>query len=203
VSSFRRASQFQKDKRMRRQVLLRFAVAAVVFLLLTGHSPYKQWYVYRAKHLIIVASEADPKAFRLADKIAQAIVRQMPESHAVAATAQTPVEIARLLRSHQLPIALLRESDAWAAYKGEGVFKREGPLPLRSLATFPPYVLATLDDFPAQHAPRIAGALADLKSDGDVALSQSSESRSSIPLHPGIGDRNMAPAESPPTTSTH
>jgi len=191
---------------MRRQVLLRFAVAAVGFLLLSGHSPYKQWYVYRAKHLIIVTSEADPKAFALADKIAKTIVAQMPESHAVAATAQTPVEISRLLRSHQLPIALLRESDAWAAYKGEGVFKREGPLPLRSLATFPPYVLATLEDFPAQHAPRIAGALAAFKSDGEVAVSQSSESRSSIPPHPGIAgdtqDPNLAPAESPSITST-
>ena len=192
---------------MRRQVLLRFAVAAVGFLLLSGHSPYKQWYAYRAKHLIIVTSEADPKAFPLADKIAKTIVAQIPESHAVAATAQTPVEIIRLLRSHQLPIALLRESDAWAAHEGKGVFKREGPLPLRSLATFPPYVLATLEDFPAQHAPRIARALADFESDGGGAVSQSSESRSSIPPHPGIAgdtqDPNRAPAESPFRTSTH
>jgi hypothetical protein len=192
---------------MRRQVLLRFAVAAVGFLLLSGHSPYNQWYVYRAKHLIIVTSEADPKAFPLADKIAKTIVAQMPESHAVAATAQTPVEIARLLRSHQLPIALFRESDAWAAYKGEGVFKREGPLPLRSLATFPPYVLATLEDFPAQHAPRIARALTGFKSDGEVAVPQSGESRSSIPPHPGIAgdtqDPDMASPESPSITSTH
>jgi hypothetical protein len=192
---------------MRRQVLLRVAVATVGFLLLSGHSPYKQWYVYRAQHLIIVTSEADPKAFPLADKIAKTIVAQMPESHAVAATAQTPVEITRLLRSHQLPVALLREDDAWAAYKGEGVFKREGPLPLRSLASFPPYVLTTLDDFPAQHAPRIAKALTDFKSDGEVAVPQSSERRSSIPPHPGIAAdtqaANMAPAESPSVTSTH
>ena len=191
---------------MRRQVLLRFAVAAVGFLLLSGHSPYKQWHVYRATHLIIVTSEADPQAFPLADKIAKTIVAQVPESHAVAATAQTPVEITKLLRSHQLRIALLHESDAWAAYKGEGVFKRQGPLPLRSLATFPPYVLSTLEDFPAQHAPRIARALADFKNDGEAAVSQSSGRRSSIPPHPGIAgdtqDPNMAPAESSSVTST-
>jgi hypothetical protein len=190
---------------MRRRVLLRFAVAAAGILLLCGHSPYKQWYVYRATHLIIVAVEADLKALPLADKIAKAIAAQMPESHAIAATAQTPMEIARLLRSHQLPIALLHENDAAAAYRGEGEFKREGPLALCSLAVLPPYVLATLVDFPAHHAPRIAKALAELGNDGEAALLLRAKSRSSIPRHPAIagdtGDPGKAPAVSPPGAS--
>ena len=44
---------------MNRRHALRLSVAAVATLLLSGHTPYGQWVVYRKKHLLIGCHKAD------------------------------------------------------------------------------------------------------------------------------------------------
>jgi hypothetical protein len=39
-------------------------------VLLPGHSPYRQWYAYRANHLVVVTDESRPGALQVADAVA-------------------------------------------------------------------------------------------------------------------------------------
>jgi len=44
-----------------RRRALRLSVGAAAALLLSGHTPYRQWVVYRKKHLLIGCHKADPE----------------------------------------------------------------------------------------------------------------------------------------------
>src|SRR5262245_50614228 len=96
-----------------------------------GHSPYRQWQVYRKSRLLIVTSAAEPTSYSLGEAVATVLARHMPESRALAVRAADSVEIVKLLGSDQLDLALLTVADARAAYEGAGRFAAEGALPLR------------------------------------------------------------------------
>ena len=95
-----------------------------------------QWYVFRANHLIIVTGDTGPGAFALAEAVAATIAAHLPESKAMAARAQTPVDVVMLLQSNQLQVALLSADDAVEASSGGGRFKEDGPVRFRTLAVF-------------------------------------------------------------------
>src|SRR5438034_10365547 len=98
-----------------------------------GHTPYRQWQVYRKSRLIFVVSEMDEVSLRLGSTIAPALAARVPESKAMMATAGTAVEVVKLLRGEQLDVGLLTSDDAYEALQGAGRFK--GPAaPLRTLA---------------------------------------------------------------------
>lgn len=173
---------------MDRRRFLRASLAGGSGLLLMGHSPYRQWYVFRANHLIVVASQADPGAFPIAQRLAGVLAARLPDTRALAAEARTSLDVVKLLRSHQLPLALLAPDDAAAAATGQGRFRDEASVPLRALGVFGSFVLVALDDFSRDTAHRVAGALARL-ADGDAPP---------IPLHPGALDSREGRAPPPP-----
>lgn len=165
---------------------MRAALAVAGAVLLSGHSPYKQWYAYRGKHLIVVASATDAEASRLADALAAQLAAEIPQSQAVPAEAQSVRDVAQLLRTRQLPIGILGRESAGAAYAGGAPFEVEGPLALRMLAEFEDYLLVVLDDFPEDKAFEIAGAAARLpRSQWPASRKQTTPEASVIPLHPG------------------
>src|SRR5438105_8491538 len=84
---------------MRRFVTLSLLGAAAA--LLPGHSPYRQWYAYRATHLVVVTDEMRPGALTVAAAVASAIAARWPETKAVPAAARSPVEVVKLLSSGQ------------------------------------------------------------------------------------------------------
>lgn len=171
---------------MIRRRILKAALAVAGAALLSGHSPYRQWYAYRGKHLIVVASVADAEASRLADAVAAQLAADVPESQAVSAQAKSAREVVQLLRSRQLPAAILDLSSAAAAYAGSAPFEREGPLALRKLAEFERHLLVVLDDFPEDKAFAIAGAAAALGQQRLPEAPKTANSQvSAIPLHPG------------------
>jgi hypothetical protein len=169
-----------------RRVLLKLGLGIGSLLLLSGHSPYRQWYAYRAKHLIIVATEQDPGASAIAEAIARNIAVRAPNSGAVAAATRTALEAVKLVHTHQLPVALLTEQDARDAWRGRGAFRDEGPVPLRLLAVFPPFVLVSLEDFPPQRARQLAQVLIDHPPDRPVPRRASPDKGGLIPVHPAV-----------------
>jgi TRAP-type uncharacterized transport system substrate-binding protein len=157
-------------------------------LLLMGHSPYRQWYAFRAKHLIVVTDGANPNAFPLAEEVAGAIAARMPESKAMAATAKTSQDVVKLLRSHQLKLGLLPISDALEAFQQRGKFSHDAAVPLRTLAVFGTYVLVALEDYPRDKAQQIAQALAEHPGSWSSPEKSLAKSKPPIPFHPGALD---------------
>ncbi len=167
---------------------MRLLLAGGAALLLMGHSPYRQWYVFRAKHLIVVTDDANPKAFPLAEEVAAAIAARLPESKAMAAKAKTPSDVVKLLRSHQLPVGLLPIDDALEAFQQRGRFSQDAPVPLRTLAVFGTYLLVALEDYSRDKAQQIAKSLAEHPGSWSTPERSLAKGKPPIPFHPGALD---------------
>ncbi|HYS09275.1 MAG TPA: TAXI family TRAP transporter solute-binding subunit [Myxococcales bacterium] len=160
---------------------LGLGLIALAGLLLPGHSPYTQWYAYRAKHLVVV-TDARPGALDLAQAVATAVVTKWPESKAVAAQARSTVEAVRLLSSGQLQVALIPSAAAFDALQGQGNFAADGKLQLRAIAALGDEVLVVLDAYPRERARTLAGAIAD----STALSSRAAGGQPRIPYHPGV-----------------
>lgn len=167
---------------MRSGNVLRTLLAGGVILTLMGHSPYRQWAVYRQSHLVVVADDSAPGALAASDAVARVLAAQVPHSRAVAAAARSAAEVVRLLRSRQLPLGLLLADDAADALLARGPFARQPPLPIRGLAAVGPYLLVALDDFPAAKAGEIARALLEHAPQGAPLIGPGA---APVPVHPG------------------
>ena len=178
---------------MRLRTLLRASLAGAAALVLLGHSPYRQWAVYRETHLVIVADESAVGAAAACDAIARALAASVPRTRAVAAEARSAVDAVRLLRSRQLPLGLLLADDAADALLGRGPFAGDPPLPLRGLAAVGPYRLVALDEFPGSWAAEISRALGEHQPPGAPPVTAEV---APVPLHPGAA-RPAAPARAP------
>jgi len=168
------------DRRLIRLLLLGVAAA-----LLPGHSPYRQWYVYRANHLLVVTDDARPGALDVATTVASAISARWPDTKAAPAAARSPAEVVKLLRSGQLQIGLLPAADASDALEGRRGFAQDGALPLRAVAVVGGDVLVVLESFARERAHAIAQALVESRAGGPLAEKRSLRGPAPIPFHPG------------------
>ena len=167
-------------------------VAALVLLgaaglLLPGHSPYKQWYVYRAKHVVVVADRTRPGAFAAASSVAAARAAHWPQSKAVAAAARSANDVVSLLSSGQLEIGLLSPAVALAAFEGQGRFAEQGRIPLRAIAVLGDEVVVVLESYPVEKARIVAQALAESPGAGPAAAAAPP-----IPFHAGALEYHAA-----------
>jgi TRAP-type uncharacterized transport system substrate-binding protein len=150
-------------------------------VLLPGHSPYLQWYAYRAKHLVVVTDDARPGAFAVAAAVASAVAARWPESRAIPAAARTSGEVVKLLRSGQLQVGLVPASAAVDACEARGQFSGEAKVPLRALAVLGSDLLVVLESYPPEKARTIAQAVAE----STASAPSTSMPRAPIPFHPG------------------
>ncbi len=171
------------SSRLARALLLGAAGA-----LLLGHSPYRQWYVFRAKHLVVVTSDGLPGAFALAEAVAGAIAARLPETKALPATARASAEVVRLLRSRQLQVGLIPPADALEALQGKGRFSDDAPVPLRALASLGSYLLVVLDEYPRDKAFRIVRTVAEYPGSWPLPQKPVLRGQAPIPFHPGALD---------------
>ena len=175
---------------MNRRTLLRLAAASGSWLLLTGHSPYRQWEVYRKARLIVLVNSEEAASAQLGLAIAALLAKHLPESKAMMARARDINDVVRLIASKQLDTALLREEDAAAAFMGAGRFADNGKVPLRALAQCGTYVYACRDDMPRSNGYQIAETIVERWKEIDSRLVNGSpsprpSSSMRIPVHPG------------------
>lgn len=177
---------------------LRVAAAVGAWVLLSGHSPYRQWDVYRRARLVIVASFEEPEAARLGRRVAAVLARRIPPSRAMLSRARDTNDLFRLLASKQLDVALVGEAAAHAAATGAGG-AGAGGIPLRSLAQIGPYLLVCREEFPRANAYQIAEGLAegwgDIVAPAEGVAGPRPPPSARIALHPGAGEYY---AEHPP-----
>ncbi|MBI3990308.1 MAG: hypothetical protein HY347_11915 [candidate division NC10 bacterium] len=188
---------------MNRREFFKLALMGVAGLLM-GHSPYRQWHVYRKRRLFILTSASEEPSFPLGQAIAQVLAAYLPESRAMAARARDAGDIVKLLGSQQLDVALLLADDASQAFQGNGRFQEEGSLPLRTLAVFGSYLLVCREDFSKEKAYQIAKTLTEHRD--ELAIPQAAHGTSlgpprgsPLPFHPGALDfyegRPLPPGE--------
>ena len=168
--------------------LLTLALLGAAATLLPGHSPYRQWYAYRAKHLVVVTDEARPGALAVATAIASAIAARWPDTKAVPAAARSPLEVVKLLSSGQLQVGLLPAADAVQALEGRGRFAGNGKVPLRAVAVVGSDLLVVLDSYPLERAHALAQALVESRERGPLAEKPPLRGPAAIPFHPGALD---------------
>jgi hypothetical protein len=151
------------------------------WMLLTGHSPYRQWIAYRQAHLLLFTTRDDPGSDELGERLAARLRETLPDSKARVARAPDVDRVASLLASAQADTAVLTPEHALALLHGEPPFTAYGAIPLRALASGEQYVLVCRDEFKRRHAFLVAEALCR----GDAPLLSLPGPDDALPAHPG------------------
>jgi hypothetical protein len=144
---------------MRRRGFLQAGLVATAWLAAGGHTPYRQWQVYRQKHLLIGTSKTDAPTYALGQKIAEVLATHLPESSARVTRGPDPWRLASLLTTGQLGVALLSLADVGALRDGRAPFDAFGPTDLNGLFAFGNYLLVCRPDFPPHHAYQVVQTL--------------------------------------------
>ena len=180
----------------RRTLVLVLLVPALA----TGHTPFRQWTVYRRKHLLILTDKTQPGSFELGQQLAELLAKYLPASKARVTRAPHTKRVASLLSSGQLDLALVTKPIARALTADEPPFSDYGPIDLRVLANHPDFLLLARAEFPAHHAYQVAETL---RTHGaELGFTLLSEATAQPPPHPGvIALLQGAPMPEPPAIS--
>jgi hypothetical protein len=149
------------DVKMRRRRLVQVGLIATAWLATAAHTPYRQWQVYRRRHLLIGCSKADAPSYPLAQRIARVLAAELPQSSARVTRGPDPWRLASLLTTGQLEVVLLASADIAALRDGRAPFEAFGPTELNALFGFGDYFLICRPDFPDHHAYQVVRALSE------------------------------------------
>ncbi len=172
---------------MRRRAVLRLTLAGAAWALGSAHTPYRQWTVYRKRHLLILTSKTDAGSYPLGQRVAAVLAARLPASKALVTRAPHTERIAILITTRQMDVAILSRVDAAALLDGRPPFADYGPAALRMLFGLGAYLLICRDDFPARHAYLVAQTLAANRADLALAASAGGggDPDPRVPTHPG------------------
>jgi hypothetical protein len=93
-----------------------------------AHTPYRQWEVYRRKHLLVGTCRADPESYPLGKRLVSILVSGLPESKARVTRAPDQKRLASLLTTEQLELVLFTVDEAVALEDGKAPFTEYGPI---------------------------------------------------------------------------
>jgi hypothetical protein len=144
-----------------RRACLRLLGGAAAACLLSGHSPYRQWDVFRRARLVLLVSASDAPSVRLAEAMVAIYAQRLPDSRATFARSRDTNDLVRLIASRQLELAVLREADAHAVFSGTGAFADNGRVALRTLAQLGAHLFVCLEGVPNAAAYQLVDALAE------------------------------------------
>ncbi len=175
---------------MKRRQFVEIALATGLWAMLTGHSPYKQWDVFRKTRLVVLVNADDPGSVKLGTALAEFYAKQLPDSRATFARAKNKHDMVRLIASKQLEVALFNETDAYAVLSGAEPYADNGKVPLRAIASLGDYLFICREDLPSQSAHMLTEVLADKWNELKSVVVEKSKSpkpaeASRVPLHPG------------------
>ena len=144
-----------------RRTVLAGAASLVVVRPALAHTPYRQWDVYRRKHLLVGTCRADPRSYPLGKRLVSILAANLPDSKARVTRAPDQTRLASLVTTGQLELVLLQFSEAVALTVGQAPFAEFGPYPLRLVFDVDGYALVCGEEFPDRHAWLVTRALAD------------------------------------------
>ena len=185
-----------------RRALLAAALGGAVLLgpgrALLAHTPYRQWKVYRQRHLMIGASREDAATYPMAKEIQRFLEEHLPEASARVARARTRRRLSDLLATDQIRIVLLSVEDAVALGRGRPPFR--SPVEVRTLWRFGGHAMIVRPSFPPAHAWILARTFEE--HGAVLAGSSPSPAHAEIPLHEGVRIAIRGEPMPPPPTGT-
>ena len=178
----------------RRTLLTAFFATGVLGMgVSTGqaHTPYRQWKVYRQRHLLIGASREDTPTYPLAKGIVAVLNEYLPTASARVTRARTRYRLGSLFSTNQLQFILVSMSDVIDIANGEGDFSEFGPVELGIVYQFGAHLLVARTDVPGNHTWLITRTLMDFGSSipgattpGEKSIALHSGTRTAIRLEP-------------------
>lgn len=171
---------------MNRRQFLSLMGGSAGWFLLSAHSPYRQWIVYRETHLMIMTSRDDPAGDVLGEELAAITREALPDSKAVVARGPRVQRIASLISTRQAEVGVVSRANALAMFHGEGAFRDYGAIALRVLVQTDRHQLVCRDDFLPEHGFLMAEAL--LQNGSGLGLSiprRDTVGAGEIPAHVG------------------
>lgn len=143
-----------------RRRLLGFALALAATPAV-AHTPFRQWLVYRQKHLLIGAHRGDLRTYELAKEVVAALARELPKARSRVARGPGPERIAALIGTGQLFLAVLASDQASRMAKAVAPFAGYRPTPTHALVDLgSQYLLFAASGFPVDHARLVTAAVA-------------------------------------------
>ena len=175
---------------MNRRTVLKSALIVTGALIFgVGHTPYRQWKVYRQRHLFILASKTDAASYTLGKRIAAVLATYLPSSKARVVRAPYLRRVASLITTKQLDVAILSREHAVALAEGREPFAEFEPVPLRIIVGLGQYLLVCRDDFRALHAYLVAETLSRHQEELPVPVTpegaDTADDNAMLSTHPG------------------
>ena len=166
---------------------MRAAGALGLWAALAAHTPYRQWTVYRRRHLLILASKTDPEGFRLCRAVAETLAAHLPDSKARPSRAPNFARVASLLGTRQMEVAVVPRDQAAALSAGR--LDGAGPIGLLRLFDFGAHVVVARAEFPDEHAYLVVRVLDEHRDSLPAKwAAPAGPDESSLPPHPGALD---------------
>ncbi|MFM8466305.1 MAG: hypothetical protein ACKOAO_01930 [Oxalobacteraceae bacterium] len=175
------------------------AALIVPFRAAHAHSPYRQWDIFRKKHLQILTSRSDLEGDSIGDEWVALLLERLPLSQAMVSRARDMHRVASLLKTDQAKLAVLSHSDAKAIIAGASGFEEFRPIPLQILLDNGTHVLVARENLPLHHAYVVTATL--LEEASPLHLRVPLDGQLGMSLHPGarsaaLGEKlEMPPAE--------
>jgi hypothetical protein len=166
-----------------RRAFLRAGAGVIVGFAVAAHTPYRQWDVYRMKHLLIGTSREDAPSYPLGKQVASLLAEVAPETSARVTRARGLDRLGSLLSTGQLQVLLLSQTHLVALAEGTGPFAAFGPTAVARLFRFGALSLISRADFPAPHAWVVTRAL--MESAGELGGTPPDSTAGPAPIHPG------------------
>ena len=172
---------------MNRRPFLAVLASSAASLLLAGHTPYRQWKLYRQAHLLIFTSRDDPGSDELGERIAARLRMVLPDSNArVRARADTWTASPASSPPSQADVAVLSHANAAALFARQEPFTDYAAVALRVLVQTARYQLVCREDFKLEHAYLVAEALVGDPGIPALTVPMSEHAGADeVPTHPG------------------
>ena len=161
-----------------------------------AHTPYRQWDIFRKRHLQVLTSRSDLDGDTIADNWVALLHDRLPLSRAMVSRARDMNRVASLLKTDQAKLAVLSHADARDMFQARPPFEDFRPMPLQVMLDNGSHVLVARDDLPLHHGYAIVITL--LEEAGSLHLKVPLEGKFGMAVHPGARAAGLGERIEPP-----
>jgi hypothetical protein len=187
---------------MNRRILLLRTIALAAFAAwppsaALAHTPYRQWDIFRRRHLQVLTARSDLDGDLAGDEWVAHLREHLPLSRAIVSRARDIGRVASLLKTDQAKLAVMSYADVQAMALGIAPFNEYAPMPVQLLLDNGTHLLIARDNMPLHHAYVITVSLLEARE--RLHLQVPMAGRFGLDVHAGaraaaLGELIQAPA---------